>query len=499
MSSNQYPASPDWVKDLIIYEINTKGFTSPNGPESGTFKSTEEKMAYLADLGINAIWLTGHSWSHPTHFYNIWTQYAVIEPDKIDPSLGTEQDFKDLIDTAHQHGIRVILELITHGVMSDSPLIDRHPDWFKGESWGMIDYDFGSRNPQLDQWWVDVWSRYVTEFGIDGFRLDLGMRRPELWQRVRDKAREHGREIVLINETEYDKAKEWCETSGMTDVAPIEDFIKQIDFVQRDRYTVLDVHHKIDTEINYEYGRADTWGIPQWENWIDYAILGKMTPDMAPKWAWSSVQLSCHDDGWEDFEGDNPFVAQSSRFRFGYGVLFSGMVPIMMAGEEFDAQYKPLPTLSPNLFGGANPGQGTWLYGSMLQWDNLEEEAHRQMLADVKKLIAIRKQEGDLLAAKPNYTPKQIKRLPFQSNHPTVSPYMRWNDDSKIVVIGNIHDDEDIEVTLNIADLDISSPYRVTDLWTQASQESSDDTLRVRVKRDKTSGGGVALLKIQSL
>ena len=76
---------PDWVKDLVIYEIATKGFTSPNGPESGTFQSLKEKMAYLETLGVNAIWLTGHSLSAPNHFYGIWAQYACIEPDKLDP------------------------------------------------------------------------------------------------------------------------------------------------------------------------------------------------------------------------------------------------------------------------------------------------------------------------------------------------------------------------------------------------------------------------------
>ena len=75
--------TPEWARDLVIYEIATKGFTSPNGPESGTFNSLKEKLPYLQDLGINAIWLTGHSLSDPKHFYGIWTQYACIEPDKM--------------------------------------------------------------------------------------------------------------------------------------------------------------------------------------------------------------------------------------------------------------------------------------------------------------------------------------------------------------------------------------------------------------------------------
>src|ERR1019366_1340920 len=95
--STPHIASPAWAKDLIIYEIATKGFSSPNGPESGTFNSLKERMPYLRDLGINGIWLSGHSLSQAHYFYNIWSQYANIEPDKIDPSLGTPAEFKSLI------------------------------------------------------------------------------------------------------------------------------------------------------------------------------------------------------------------------------------------------------------------------------------------------------------------------------------------------------------------------------------------------------------------
>src|ERR1019366_4672688 len=91
------PTSPAWAPDLIIYEIAPKGFTSPRGPETGTFNSLKAKLPYLQELGITGIWLTGHSLADSHHFYNIWTQYANIEPDKIDPSLGTPEEFKALI------------------------------------------------------------------------------------------------------------------------------------------------------------------------------------------------------------------------------------------------------------------------------------------------------------------------------------------------------------------------------------------------------------------
>ena len=55
------PDAPAWTKDLVIYEIATKSYTSPNGPGSGTFDSLKGKLSYLEELGITGIWLTGHS------------------------------------------------------------------------------------------------------------------------------------------------------------------------------------------------------------------------------------------------------------------------------------------------------------------------------------------------------------------------------------------------------------------------------------------------------
>ena len=78
-----------------------------------------------------------------------------------------------------------------------------------------------------------------------------------------------------------------------------------------------------------------------------------------------SVQLSCHDGGWVDFPADqNPYAAQGSRYIAGYTSFLAPAVPVFMAGEEFNADYRPLPGLSPNLFGGEPFGKGRWLYGS---------------------------------------------------------------------------------------------------------------------------------------
>ena len=191
---------PDWVKDLIVYEVSTRAFTSPNGPQSGTFKSLQQKLPYLEKLGINGIWLAGTNLADDSHFYNIWTQYACVDPGKLDPVLGMPDDFKALVDAAHKHGIRVFMDVITHGVMSYSPLIKEHPDWFKGGSWGMTDFDFHGNKPELDEWWVKIFTDYVTEYGVDGYRLDVDIIRPDLWARIKKNAADAGHPIAVFTE-----------------------------------------------------------------------------------------------------------------------------------------------------------------------------------------------------------------------------------------------------------------------------------------------------------
>lgn len=499
----EYVRSPDWVRDLIVYEIATKSFTSPQGPASGTFNSLREKLPYLRELGITGIWLTGHSLADPKHFYNIWTQYACIEPDVIDPTLGSEQDFKDMIAAAHAHGIRVFLDVIEHGVMEGSPLVQRKPGWFRGKSWGMVDYDFDLHDPELDQWWVDMWTRYAVEFGVDGYRIDLGMRRVDLWLQVRENAARAGRDIIFINELNYQGALEFSQQSELTRIAPRDEFLKAIDFVQRDPPTLLSPHRKRPDEINGQHGYANTWGKAEWDAWL-HSITHRSTVSEVPPFAYSSGQISSHDNGWEGFEFDNPYVAQGSRFIFGYGSLFSGLVPIWVSGEEFDSPFVPLPELSPYLFGGAESGKGKWLYGGVVQWEAMEQSANRAMFDDVKRLIAIRKREADVLGAVPSYGDPHLLTLDYQADVPLPQPYARWGAGKAVMVVGNPNAERDVtaNVSMSLEKMGLAGhdQYRLTDLWTDAQQvvrESDLAHLKIDVKRDKTVGGGLALLKLE--
>ena len=575
--------APDWAKDLVIYEISTKNFTSPNGPESGTFNSLKEKVPYLKDLGITGIWLTGNSWSDDKHFYNIWTQYACIRPDSIDPTLGTPEEFKNMIDACHQSGIKVFLDVITHGVMDNSPLIKEYPHWFKGRSWGMTDYDWFGNHQDLDDWWVKTHTDYVTKYGVDGFRLDLWMYRPDLWNRIKENAANAGHPIVVFQEAwDYNESY----SNGVID------FLQGLEKLSS-RQTGLNTHStflhnpadyylKATTQdkmfeigkiiIQYSDGTIDTLTnkvgnvsfvaekqnanmqsdikvhiknindkkmitnislIPLHHWFFPYNIGGisntspavnrnagytspaflanvseltlSISPIVPDKLFYTTL-LSCHDDGWEGFAlNENPYTAEGSRYLFGYSSLFTPSIIVFMAGEEFAADFVPNPNLSPYLFEKKDIGKGKWLYGSWLQWDQLNKKKHADMLSDVKKMLSIRKQESDLICAMPNDVIPKIDSLKFSSKTKLPIPYIMWNDNKAIIVAGN-NTNKDVNISVDIPldkiGMGKASKIIVTDLWNGGKKEVSSselNSLNVKIKKDKVVGGGVAILKLEIL
>jgi hypothetical protein len=150
---------PSWVRNLSIYEINPRGFTSPagvgangtcrvdasgnstkGGCGSGTWRSlAEQGLPHLAKLGVTGLWIAG-SGVADAHFFGIWSTYASVDPSRLDPVLGTEEDFKSMVEAAHSLGIRVFLDVTTHGLVNGSPLTDEHPEWFLGGKWAMTDF-----------------------------------------------------------------------------------------------------------------------------------------------------------------------------------------------------------------------------------------------------------------------------------------------------------------------------------------------------------------------
>ena len=110
---------PLWYKDALIYELHVRAFMDSDADGSGDFRGLIEKLPYLQDLGINALWLLPY---YPSPMRD--DGYDIADYNNVNPMFGTLGDVSQLIREAHRRGIRVINELVCNHTS------DQHP-WFQ--------------------------------------------------------------------------------------------------------------------------------------------------------------------------------------------------------------------------------------------------------------------------------------------------------------------------------------------------------------------------------
>lgn len=201
-----------WWKTGVIYQIYPRSFQDSNADGIGDLPGILSRLDYLADLGVDALWLSP---INPSPMYDFG--YDVSDYRGISPEYGTLEDFQTLLDQAHRRGIRILLDLVLnhtshlhpwfvessrhrHSPKRDwyiwhdgkpSPWGKRSPpnNWlgvFGGRAWAWHEPtgqfylhsflpqqpDLNWRNPELREALFAV-MRYWLELGVDGFRLDV--------------------------------------------------------------------------------------------------------------------------------------------------------------------------------------------------------------------------------------------------------------------------------------------------------------------------------------
>jgi maltose alpha-D-glucosyltransferase/alpha-amylase len=113
------PEDPLWYKDAIIYQLHVKSFFDANNDGVGDFAGLSAKLDYIADLGVNTVWLLPF---YPSP--RLDDGYDISEYRAVHPEYGMIADVKRFIAAAHARGIRVITELVINHTS------DQHP-WFQ--------------------------------------------------------------------------------------------------------------------------------------------------------------------------------------------------------------------------------------------------------------------------------------------------------------------------------------------------------------------------------
>jgi alpha-glucosidase len=198
-----------WWQHSVIYEIYPRSFQDTNGDGVGDLRGILERLDYLAQLGVDAIWISPIYPSPMADF-----GYDVADYCGIDPLFGTMEDFDRLLEEVHRRGLKMILDFVPNHSSDQHPWFlesrssrknqkrdwylwrDRPNNWlshFGGSGWqrdkttGQYYYhaflkqqpDLNWRNPAVKAVMFDV-LRFWLRRGVDGFRVDV------MWLMIKD-------------------------------------------------------------------------------------------------------------------------------------------------------------------------------------------------------------------------------------------------------------------------------------------------------------------------
>jgi glycosidase len=183
---------PDWSKNAVIYQINTRQFT----PE-GTFRAAEKQLPRLKDLGVDILWLMPiNKIGVKNRKGTLGSPYSVQDYRSVNPEFGTLDDLRHFVDAAHQLGMYVILDWVANHTSWDNVLVSQHPEWYardwKGDftptpwwNWSdIIDLDYSHEG--LRKYMTDALKYWVMEANIDGYRCDVAGFVPlDFWNNAR--------------------------------------------------------------------------------------------------------------------------------------------------------------------------------------------------------------------------------------------------------------------------------------------------------------------------
>ncbi len=211
-----------WIDSLVMYEL----FTPTFGQNQKGLKGVIEKMDHIADLGVNAIWMTPVFDGDSLHGYSTRDYY------KINAAFGTANDLKSIVQSAHSKGIRVILDLVINHTWSEHPFFKNAVNlktmspfanyylWTgtPGNSTYSYYYDWTNLpnlnvvNPEVSSYLINMAAYWVREYDIDGYRCDVAwgieQRNSTMWKNMRKELRKIKPEIYLLAESPADNSFE---------------------------------------------------------------------------------------------------------------------------------------------------------------------------------------------------------------------------------------------------------------------------------------------------
>ncbi len=368
---------PQWAANKVVYQIFPSRFAAtqpvdkklwykapitPMDDLHGNLRGIIEHLDYIKDLGIDVVYLTPIFKSNSCH------KYDTIDYYQVDPSFGTTEDLKELVQKSHERGMKVVLDAVYNHTgreffafqdILEKGEKSKYLDWYfidelppRGE-WGEIPnfkcfgYYGGMpklnlKNPEVEKYITDVACYWIKECDIDGWRLDVGDEISHFfWKNFRKAIKAVKKDMLIIGEI-WHYAGDFLEGDEWDTVMNYPFYLNLIDLLADEKINVS----QFVQNLGYLKGRLNKKCYPLMWNLIDSHDTARF------------LHL-CHDN------------KKKQHLAAAFQLLMPGM-PMVYYGDEY-----------------AMPGANDPDCRRGMYWD--EEYQDKEMYNWYKKLMQIRK------------------------------------------------------------------------------------------------------------
>jgi alpha-amylase len=445
----------DWRDGGTCYEIFVRSFYDSDGDGVGDLKGLTQKLDYVndgdpattTDLGANCLWLMPIMPSPSYHGYDVTDYYHV------NPSYGTNQDFKDLVAAAHRRGIKVLVDMVPNHTSDQHPwFLDAllHPGTSPYRSWYRWSKTRGPRN----EWGGYNWHPTTNGDYYYGFfspsMPDLNWESPavraefnrisDFW--LKDMGADGFREDAVRHLME--DSTHWANAPATHDV--LREYEAHIRQVAPDAFTIGEVFDSTDVLETYYPDQLDAYFAFQVANAILSAVTGGGAGQMMS--AVMDLQGIAPDDRWAPFLRNHDqsramtwLKGDMARARLAASLLFTlPGVPFVYYGEEIGmVGDKPDPRIRTPMqwVPGKAAGFTTGMPWEPLQDDSMTanvevmDQDPGSLLNHYRRLIHLRASDEALGSG---------KLVPLDAGNDQVAAYLRTSGGQVALVVANLSD-----------------------------------------------------------
>lgn len=244
-------APPEWSKNANIYEVNIRQYT----PE-GTLDAFRTHLPRLDSMGVKIVWLMPvHPIGKKNRKGKLGSYYSIQDYRAVNPSFGTMEDFKELVEAAHDLDMKLIMDWVPNHTAWDHPWVTEHPEFYAKDSTGAITYEadwtdialLNYENEELRSEMIAAMQYWVEEADIDGFRVDHAAHEIPMsfWEEAIPKVNRKKEELFWLAEWEdpklhplFDASYSWEYFHITTDIAQGEETLDAITEYMEDEETI---------------------------------------------------------------------------------------------------------------------------------------------------------------------------------------------------------------------------------------------------------------------